>query len=223
MRQKIAEIILVTVLFFPLPTLLLQTTAPGQTDTTIVVINYLFGAIPHIAVIIYLLYLQKIPLASYGIVKPKASTIGWTGAAFGLALVVMFTVTLVYSLFPDTIRDNLGGKQPFGINSALEIPLAFLLCLAVGYREEIYFRSYLTTRFTELGVKPVPAVIGVSLVFGMAHWGQGVIGVVTTFFIGVVFGLIFNAKKDLHAVALAHTFYNFAVILMAFFGAGATG
>ena len=89
-----------------------------------------------------------------------------------------------------------------------------VFCLAVGYREELLFRSYFITRLGELGVKPVWAVVGTSLVFGLAHWNQGLIGVAATALIGASFGAIFAFRKDLHAVAWGHALYDTGVFLL---------
>lgn len=198
--------------------MLLQEASGAAWDFFPLVVSYLSTAVPQIFIIVYLLRVQHEPLADYGIIKPKASTWGWAAVAFVLALFIMFAVILVYSLLPETIREGLLREQQFSVASYAELPLALLFCLAVGYREELFFRAYLGTRLGQLGVKPVWTVLGTSLIFGMAHFGQGLFAIFTTFAIGLVFGLFFNAKKDLHLVALAHTFYNFTLITISLAG-----
>lgn len=197
--------------------------AEAPPDFISLAIGYLSTALPQICIIVYILYVQKENLADFGIGKPKGSTWGWAGAAFGLALFIMLAVMVIYTLLPEGTGEDLLRPQQVGVNSIAQLPAAFLFCLAVGYREELFFRSFLLTRLTQLGVRPAWAVLGTSLIFGMAHFGQGVIGVLTTFGIGLVFGLVFNAKKDVHAVAIAHAFYNFTLLAISVVGRNLAG
>jgi membrane protease YdiL (CAAX protease family) len=126
----------------------------------------------------------------------------------------MMTLSALSFLLPEGARDGLFKQSPLAIASPLEIPLMIGFCLVVGYREELLFRAYLIPRLGELGVKPVWAVVGTSLVFGLAHWNEGLLGMAGTAVIGALFGVIFAYRKDLHAVAWGHALYDIGVFLL---------
>jgi membrane protease YdiL (CAAX protease family) len=218
MRRIILEILLISSLFFPLPLFFLpdlQTNAPAITSQ---MVGYISGSVPQILVLLYIIFLQHEPLERYGVKRPGRATFGWMGVSLAAALAVMIAVMSIYSLLPQAVRDNLLKEQPIAVSSYAELPLTALFCLAVGYREELFFRAYLMTRLGELGIKPVWTILGTSVIFGMAHFNQGLLGVLTTGGIGLIFAAVFNARKDLHTVAGAHALYNFTLFLFSFMG-----
>ena len=99
------------------------------------------------------------------------------------------------------------------------IPLALVFAVVTGYREELFFRGYLITRFTEMGV-PAPAAVGVgALLFALGHIYQGSGGFAAALILGVLFGLLFVQRRNLHRLAVAHALYN-ALVLTASLWAG---
>ena len=94
------------------------------------------------------------------------------------------------------------------------IPLVVLTSVAIGYREEIFYRAYLTVRGEELGLHPTAIVCGSSALFAVGHLYQGWAGFITAFAIGATLGFAFIWKRSLHGIALAHGLYNAAVLLM---------
>jgi membrane protease YdiL (CAAX protease family) len=226
MRRKILEMALVFLLFIPLPLYFIPGAAEAsqqaspQASAAIVIqmISYIIMTIPQIGVLLYVLFLQKTPLTAFGMKRPTAATFGWMAIGWGGALLTMMMFLSLFSLFPEGVRENLLREQPLKISSPAEIPLMVLFCLAVGYREELIFRSYLFTRLGELGVKPAWAIAGISVVFGAAHFSQGVLGMATTCAIGVFFGVMYSLRQDLHAVAGAHALYNITLFVFSFIG-----
>ena len=95
------------------------------------------------------------------------------------------------------------------------IPVAFLSTMAIGYREEIFFRAYLTDRAEELGVDARLALGGGAVLFALGHLYQGVMGFVVSLAIGLVFAGVYLRSRSLHGIAVAHGLYNFVVLLAA--------
>jgi membrane protease YdiL (CAAX protease family) len=93
------------------------------------------------------------------------------------------------------------------------LPLALLTSLAVGYREEIFYRSYLVIRGEELGLKRWIIAAGSSLLFAAGHLYQGLAGFVVALVIGLVLCVVFMARRSLHGIAIAHGVYNTLVLL----------
>jgi membrane protease YdiL (CAAX protease family) len=220
MRRKILEMALVLLLFIPFPLYFLPGAGDSSTPIVVQMVAYIVYAVPQIGLLIYILYLQKAPWDVFGLKRPRWSTVGWALIGLGGAFLTMMTATLASSLLPEGVREELLKQSPLKIASPAEIPLMVVFCIAVGYREELLFRAYFIPRLGELGVKPVWAVLGTSLVFGMAHFNQGWIGVATTAVIGASFGVIFTLRRDLHAVAWGHACYDIMVFLFSLLSPG---
>ena len=131
-------------------------------------------------------------------------TAGWALVQLGLIMPVLNHLT--------------GGRQDLSDFSGLRgnVPtLALLLALtwtlaAVG--EETVFRGYLPTRISDvLGngrAGLVAAVLVTSVLFGLLHTEQGVIGVVVTFLDAIFFSAVRLRYGSLWASVLAHGMNN---------------
>jgi membrane protease YdiL (CAAX protease family) len=186
----------------------------AATPIPIQMIAYIALTVPLIGLVVYLIFIQKEAWADFGFKKPRWSTVGWAFIGLSGAFLTMMFVMMLTAYLPQSVRDSLLKPSALKISSPWEIPLMIAFCIAVGYREELLFRAYFIPRLGQIGVKPVWAVLGTSLVFGMAHFNQGLIGVATTFAIGASFGALFAYRKDYHAVAWAHALYDISIFLI---------
>ena len=93
------------------------------------------------------------------------------------------------------------------------IPLVLVSTMAIGYREEIFYRAYITDRAEEAGVDPRFALAGGALLFAAGHVYQGVMGFVIALAIGLLLGAVYLKGRSLHGIAVAHGLYNFLVLL----------
>jgi membrane protease YdiL (CAAX protease family) len=217
MRRIIIEIICMTVFFIGLPWLVLPGAgeAPGMLTLCLA---YLAVAAPQIGVTVYIVTRKGRPLADFGLGRPGLRTLPRLGLALlGAVLLLALVSVTVYLILGPGAKDVLFQRPLSQALSPAEIPLLVIFCLAVGYREEVFFRSYLITRLGDLGVKPVWAVLGSTVIFGAAHFYEGVFGVVFALLAGGWFGLFFLKTRDLHAVAGAHALFNLAVWLTGYF------
>jgi membrane protease YdiL (CAAX protease family) len=117
----------------------------------------------------------------------------------------------------DPLTNHLSGtRQDVSAFADLEGDLG-LLALYLGaswvlaaFCEEVAFRGYLLTRLTEvLGPgrsRRLAAVLGSSVLFGMLHTEQGVVGVVAAVLAGVVLSAVRYRCGTLWAPVLAHGF-----------------
>jgi membrane protease YdiL (CAAX protease family) len=103
------------------------------------------------------------------------------------------------------------------------IPAALISSLCIGYREEVFFRAYLFDRASEVGIRPVGAITGGSLLFAVGHIYQGVAGFLVASLLGLILGAIYWRRKSLHGVAVAHALYNLSVLLISGPFAGQVG
>jgi membrane protease YdiL (CAAX protease family) len=101
--------------------------------------------------------------------------------------------------------------------NSIEIAAWGLLCLVVGFSEELIFRGYLQTQSIAV-LRNLPAgVVLTALIFGAAHGYQGLRGIVLISIYGALFGCITLLRKNLFPGMLAHSWHDFATgMLLAF-------
>ena len=184
-----------------------QTAAAVFTQPSLLVQNIIVG-LPQAALLLYIILTRgNETRESAGIVgfrltdltKILAGTVGLViitlpGALlrFGMAEGISGTVT------PDTARAGV---------LLLFVPV----CLVTGYREELFFRSYLLTELDPFG-KIVAAAAG-SLLFAAGHIYQGAGAFTVTALMGVFLSWLFLRTRSIHVVALSHAAYNFLILL----------
>jgi hypothetical protein len=87
-----------------------------------------------------------------------------------------------------------------------------LLCLFVGFVEEIVFRGYLMRQFIGWARGAVTiGVIASAVVFGAAHGYQGARNMVLLAVFGGLFSLLAIYRRSLRAGIFAHAWHDFIV------------
>ncbi len=152
----------------------------------------------------------------------------WRGASQVLALTVGWTFVQL-GLFLPVLEHSTGVKQDLSDFKDLQGNVKMLVALLIlswtlaAIGEELVYRGYIQTRITDvLGAGTVGiafAVLASSLLFGLAHTEQGVIGVVATFLDALFFSVLRLRYRTLWASVLAHGFNN-TIGLVAYFLAG---
>lgn len=164
--------------------------------------------------------------AVLGLKKPK-SWLGMAAIAFlGAVLLQLFDAGVMMPILnrlTGTAIDNSGVAQLQGNLQQLLIYLVLAWTLA-ALGEEIVYRGYLQKLLGDLfgsSLAGVILTIGISsMVFGLAHLEQGIVGVIVTTFDGVFYSLLKRKfKGNLWAAILAHGFYN-TVGMVVFYFAG---
>ncbi len=217
MKRKIIELAILFSVFF-LPGYVFQSTAASETSAqfSAMMITYFIIALPQVMLILYLIWVQKSPsLEDFGIVKPSNKML-YALPVFLCSFAVIAPLLLLLSFFPEDIKEQITSQAPWRIQSPGQIPLVALFCLTVGYREELFFRSYLLTRFSELKLNRHLAALISSIIFGGAHLYQNLFGFLVTFVLGLFFCYVFYEWKNVHIIALAHAAYNFILFLVSF-------
>jgi membrane protease YdiL (CAAX protease family) len=86
-----------------------------------------------------------------------------------------------------------------------------LTATLLPFIEESVYRGYAIHRLRpRLGT--IPAVLASSVLFGLLHWSRGLPGIVHGSLLGVLFALLFLARRDLLAASVAHSASNFAIV-----------
>lgn len=152
----------------------------------------------------------------------SARRFGWVRPATGdlipagIGLVAIWVVVGLISVLAATIAGEAGGPEPtvaWSFTRRELIPLAIVSTLAIGYREEIFYRAYLTDRAEEAGINARTALAAGAFLFASGHVYQGVMGFVIALAIGLVLGEIYFRTRSLHGIAVAHGAYNLIVLL----------
>lgn len=149
-------------------------------------------------------------------------------AATTLALAVAWSMVHLGVVLP-VLEHTTGQRQDLGQFDGLQGNLGMLLGLVAAswtlaaMGEELAYRGFLFTRTREAISAPRSAVISAvllsSMLFGLVHAEQGVIGVVVTALDGVFWCWLLLRYRTLWAPILAHGFNN-TIGLVAFFIVG---
>lgn len=137
------------------------------------------------------------------------------GAILGLVtqFVVSITSTLAIRIFGKSIYSPEIMKSVVPKNQREWILIIVPLLLAVAI-EELLFRSMLIGGFS-LVVNPWVMAVASSIIFGIMHSPQGLLGIVMTALVGFVFATAFILTTSLIVVISAHFIINFMQILRA--------
>lgn len=204
--------LLFAVLF--LPGMLAQSDGvdPRAFENVLYHVQLLAVAIPQVLLVVWMSDLRT-PGAStrFGWRKPSGSDL--IAALVGLVTVwaVVGTVSLLAAL--------IAGGEPIEPTVAWRferydlVPLVLVSTLAIGYREEIFYRAYIADRASEAGVDRRTALAAGAVLFAAGHLYQGVAGFVVALAIGLVLAEVYVRTRSLHGIAVAHGLYNFMVLL----------
>jgi len=158
---------------------------------------------------------------------------GWKTIAWGFVKsLLVLMMAMAGFIFGSMIMMNLTGlpqqADVSGYDFLRDNLALFLVSLASIYffssfGEEAIYRGFLITRLEELfgGNRKAlaSAVLVSSLVFGMAHLGWGVAGMVQTTFMGLALAISFIVfKRNLWILVAAHAYMDSALIWPLYFG-----
>ncbi len=91
-----------------------------------------------------------------------------------------------------------------------------------SFGEEVIYRAFLINRISELGLRgkagKIIVVVMSSIVFGLAHYSWGIMGVVQTIFMGFALGCSYlYLKKRIWVLILAHAYMDTILMLQLYF------
>lgn len=141
---------------------------------------------------------------------------GW-GRALLLGLLAGLALYLFKELVLDSVRALLGGRPPtfttlfrFGFR-AEELPLLAVGTTLVAVEESVYRGYGLAALDARWGRGR--ALLAMAVLFGLLHWGNGVLAVAFTGVLGLGFAALYLWRRDLVVPFVAHALYNAMVIL----------
>lgn len=163
-----------------------------------------------------------------GLRKPKSlpGTLLLGVVAF-IAAVLLFVITqgiAVYlitalGLAPTEIDQSrfnpMEGNLPY---FSLAIILAWT---TIAFGEEMFFRSFLITRMIDFtAIKRGPAILIAGAIFGVIHFAEGPLGILSNGAFGVLFGWIYlRSGRNLWITIIAHGLMNTLRFILLYLGA----
>jgi membrane protease YdiL (CAAX protease family) len=187
-------------------------------------LQFLATAVPQILLLLYLLRLRSRddaaaadPWAEFGLRRLRAADLLYALLIFSGILSLLLLCALVLSLLPAEVQAQFTKGFRWQLEDPRLVPLVLLFCLVTGYREELFFRSYLITRLSQLGLPAGAAIAASTVLFAGGHIYQGIAGFAVAAIQGTYFAVLFVRLRNLHPLAVAHGLYNAAVLVLSFF------
>ncbi|WKC90096.1 CPBP family intramembrane glutamic endopeptidase [Borreliella finlandensis] len=129
-------------------------------------------------------------------------------------IVIFFLAFLLEYLLPESVLVYYFQNNA-GFNWKISSKKAFLLMtftsFFTGAFEELFYRAFVITKFTQMGFPVVATAILSSMFFAYGHLYYGILGFLVTFILGIFFAFTYLRYKNVYYVIFIHSFYNIIV------------
>lgn len=139
--------------------------------------------------------------------------------------VVVIAIQVIVSNLPgaDVAPRDVSRFNPIEGNLPLLFGYIVLAWTTIAFGEEMFFRAFITSRlanvFQNTKIGWVFAIVGSSLAFGLAHYQEGPLGIITTAVGGLLWGAIFlGTRRNLWVTIIAHGLIDTLAFVLAFAG-----
>lgn len=95
------------------------------------------------------------------------------------------------------------------------LPTMALSSLAVGVSEELLFRIYLPAMFRNSGLRNPQAGMCSTMLFALAHAGQGAPGILSMLVLGGILQRFADRGERFRSLVIGHALYDFAILWVA--------
>ncbi|PRR00278.1 CPBP family intramembrane metalloprotease [Borreliella burgdorferi] len=132
-----------------------------------------------------------------------------------IAMIVIFLIAfLLEYLLPESVlvyyfQNNAGFN--WKISSKKAFFLMAFTSFFTGAFEELFYRAFVITKFTQMGFPVVVTAILSSMFFAYGHLYYGILGFLVTFILGIFFAFTYLRYKNVYYVIFIHSFYNIIV------------
>jgi membrane protease YdiL (CAAX protease family) len=187
-----------------------------QIDTEYTV-NYIFISLPQIFLVIYLISIKNKknpenacfhPLDDYGITVFRPVHIIYALILFCTVFILSSSLVYLVKLLPVNLPESSGAA----VSNTVPVPILLLFSIITGYKEEVFFRSYLLQSYVNENVSFHSITIVSTCLFALFHLYGGFIGIIIALMNGFIFCFVFKKTKSLHVIAAAHAMYNFTIL-----------
>ena len=137
-------------------------------------------------------------------------------AGFVIGSIIMANITGI----PES--SDMSGYDYLKDNIGMLLLTLFGVFIVSSFGEEVIYRAFLINRISELGLSSnigkIIAVIISAVIFGLAHYSWGLMGIVQTSFMGLALGLCYlKLKKRIWILILAHAYMDTILMLQLYF------
>jgi len=150
---------------------------------------------------------EKRSWADFGFVRPTFLDVGY-GILIALATMAGDLAVHVLPLNPSAVEFN---NFPSAVSDPFALTLYLAGILGLSFSEECIFRAYLIPSL-EKHFRPISVVLASSALFGLVHF----LGVVKTFFSGLILGSVFTRRRNIWPVVIGHFLHNVVVTLVGY-------
>ena len=123
------------------------------------------------------------------------------GIAAGFWILATAVAVLMDFVLGPSHLESVGFLNPRGV---AEVTLWVMMSLSAGFCEELVYRGYLQRQFLALTSCVSVAVLVQAVLFGIAHWYQGVKMMIVIAVLGVLLGILAHWRKSLRPGMIAH-------------------
>ena len=159
------------------------------------------------AVVMLIWWLFDRPFTSMGFRMPKTS---WLIHALIMLTSGLYLLDMVVSMRKVKRSHHADPGIPFLPEKIRELPVYLIMCVSAAVFEEIVFRGFMVTYFMKPYEDTFPwmAAFFPALLFGIAHFYQGIVSVTKIFLLSALFALIFIYSESLIYVMIIHFFID---------------
>ncbi len=181
-----------------------QYTAPVPLTNFFIVIRELSLFILAGILIFIVIKGEKLSLESIGLHNNHwGKSILWSFILMLIFIVGIMGCLGVFSLLGITYGD---GPNKY---SHLSLWVITFMMLRAGIVEEIFFRGYAMERLNKINSHWIIFIVIPTTMFGLAHYRQGIGGVIIALVGGLIMSLFYWKKRDLKANIIAHFMVDF--------------
>jgi len=225
-RKRFKALLEMLVAFLPIIVLgTIGTILGGGTLLGGMLIN--LGYVLSILVVAILLKRQGSSWLDIGLARPK-SWLRTVLLGFGAAIVVIVMMLVVSNIAlnlpgAEVAEADMSRFNPLEGNLPLLLTSVLLAWTAVAFGEEMMYRAFLINQlgvlFQSERLRWVLSLIFSSVIFGIVHFYQGPLGILNTFIIGLLFGVIYlRSGRNLWVTIIAHGLVNTLAFVLVFYG-----
>ncbi len=138
-----------------------------------------------------------------------------------IAMIVIFLIAfLLEYLLPESVlvyyfQNNAGFN--WKISSKKAFFLMTFTSFFTGAFEELFYRAFVITKFTQMGFPVVATAILSSMFFAYGHLYYGILGFLVTFILGIFFAFTYLRYKNVYYVIFIHSFIILLLAACCFF------
>ncbi|MAG14021.1 MAG: hypothetical protein CMN78_05440 [Spirochaetales bacterium] len=187
-----------------------ESAAQSLSTPSSLLLNLVIG-IPQVFLLLFVM-LANSQAAAYGLSGLKLRGIPRIFAILG-GIVLLSAIASLLSRALGTESLGFIGTIELDLRDLPNIILLALVCLTTGYKEELFFRSYMFVDLVAVGQKEYTAAAISALFFSIGHIYEGIASFLGTLVIGGFLAWCFTKTRNIHLLAIAHALYNFGIII----------